>query len=373
MTKKCFKTIFMVMLVFSLVLVSFGSVSASDYVPPTTPVINSFTSSSTNISSGELITLKWDVSGATKVELIGLEKIPEETLPLVGQLKDVWTTTSTTYVLNAYGENGSMISKAIDVNVDVAGSVEISSFKASSQQIQLGETVMLKWQIKNAKSIELYGIEKLPEKELPAVEGQLEVLPLATTSYVLQAIGFNGEVKSKVLTVSVVDNPVSIKSLSISPEEITVGETATITWSSVNATKVTISGISGDLPANGSIDVKPTKSGNIVYTVTALGKLGDKDTKTISLSVLPPEDPAPKIVDFSASSYSVSRGELVKISWDTTNTTGCTLITSDGITLANRPADGSISLTPNITRSYKLIAYNAAGKTAEKTITITVR
>jgi hypothetical protein len=370
LTKKYIKLFFMAMLVFSIILVSFSAVLAAEYEPPTTPIINSFSSSATDIVSGELITLSWDVSGATAIEILGIEKTPETELPLVGQLEDVWVTASTTYILNAYGENGSMVSKSVDVNVDVAGYVDILSFTASSEQIQLGETVMLNWQIQNAKSIEIFGLEKTPEKELPVVEGELEVLPLATTSYVLQAVGYHGEVKSAIVTVSVVDTPVSIDSLYINPDEITLGDIATITWDTTNATKVNISGIDEDLPASGSIDVIPETLGTVVYTITATGELGDTYTDTISIQVNAPS--GPEIIDFSASSYSVSRGTLVKLSWDTEHTTGCMIVTSDGITLLNRPVDGSISLTPNITRSYTLIAYDDDGNTVEKTIEIVV-
>jgi hypothetical protein len=360
----------MVMLAFSLILVPFTSVLADDYIPPTTPVINSFTASETDVTSGETISLSWDVSNAKSIEILGLEK-QEESLPLVGQLDDVWPTTSTTYILNAFGENGSMISKTIDVNVDVSGSVEILSFTSSSQQLQLGETAMLHWKVLNAKSVKIYGLEKFPEgKDIPIVEGDLEVFPLATTTYVLQALGFNGEIVSKVVTVSVFNDPVSIESLTINPDEIKLGETAKISWTTKNAVKVNISGISKDLPANGSIEVKPTSSGTIIYTVKATGALGDKYTKTISLKVT---DSGPKITNFSATSYSVSRGELVTISWNTENAIGCTLITSDGATLRNRPPNGKISLTPNSTKSYTLIAHDADGNTAEKTITIKVR
>jgi hypothetical protein len=357
-------------MMFAIILTSFATVSAADYTPPVTPTINSFTTSATDITLGETVTLAWDISDAVSIEILGLEKQPEEGLPLVGEL-EIWPLASTSYILNAYGENGSMISASVDVNVDTIGEVEILSFTATPTQIQLGETVLLKWQVQNAKSIEIIGLEKLPEKELPVLEGELEVWPMATTTYVLQAVGYQGEITSMPITVSVVNDPVSIESLSIDPEEIVLGETATISWSAPNASKVNISGVDGDLPAEGSVEVKPEEAGTITYEVTATGASGDVATDSIDLVVTEPESEV-TITSFEASAYEVSRGTLVKLSWTTENADGCMIVTSDGITLTNRPANGSISLTPNITRSYTLIAYDADGNTDEKTIEIVV-
>jgi uncharacterized cupredoxin-like copper-binding protein len=357
-----------------MLLTSFVNVSAVDYIPPTTPVINHFTASATNIVIGETVTLSWDISDAIKVELIGLEKVvEEEDLPLKGDLL-VWPMASTTYVLNAYGENGSMVSKSVDVNVDSVGPVQILSFTASPEQVKSGETTTLHWQVKNAKTIDIIGIEKLPEelKEIPIVEGELEVWPMATTTYVLQAVGYKGEVTSEIVTVSVVNDPVEITSLTVTPNEIELDETAVITWKTKNAAKVKISGVDEELPANGSIEVKPDKTGVVKYTVTAVGLSGDLYIDCVSLNVKEPVSKL-KIISFEASKYEVSRGTLVKISWTTEGAVECMIVTSDGISLKDRPANGSISITPNVTRSYTLIAYGDNGKTVEKTIKIVVK
>jgi 3D (Asp-Asp-Asp) domain-containing protein len=371
LTKKIRKIIFVGMLVFAMVFSSVTAVSAADYIPPATPTINSFTASATNIVLGDIVTLSWDVSDATSIEILGLEKLPEEDLPLIGEL-EVWPMESTSYVLNAYGENGTMVTATVDVNADVAGPVEILAFTATPNQIQSGDIVLLEWQVKNAASIEIIGLEKLPEKELPVLEGELEVWPFTTTTYVLQATGFKGEIASASVTVTIVDEPVSIDVLSIEPGEIELGETATISWSATNAEKVNISGIDEDLPAEGTIEVQPEEIGTITYEVTATGASGDIAVDSIELIVNEPPPPI-EIVSFEATAYSVSRGTLVKISWDTENATGCMILTSDGLKLKNRPADGSISITPNVTRSYTLIAYDDEGNVAEKTIEIEVK
>lgn len=369
MARKVIKSTFMGLLVLSMVLGMALSASAASYAPPAAPVINYFTSSAASVEMGDTVTLSWDVQNAESIEIIGIEKLPEE-LPMKGTL-EAWPLASTTYVLNAYGANGTMTSATVDVNVGAQGAVEIVEFKASATQVESGTPVTLSWKLLNAKSIEIIGLEKLPEKEIPVTEGSLEAWPMATTTYVLQAVGFKGEIVSKSLTVTIVDKPVSIDSLTINPAEITLGEAATISWKASNAVKVNISGITGDLSAEGSAQVKPTEAGTKTYTVTAVGQNGDVATKSVNLVVK--QKIVPKIIKFEATKTEVSRGTLVKLSWETENADGCMIVTSDGLRLLNRPANGSISLTPNVTRTYTLIAYDGQQNTVEKDITIVVK
>ncbi|MEN8907506.1 MAG: hypothetical protein ABF289_16265 [Clostridiales bacterium] len=279
LSKLSLSIILVIVLVFSTV----ATVSAV-----TSPVINSFTSSATSISAGDTVTLKWNVSNAQSIEIVGLEKLPEDKLPLVGKL-EVLPFTSTTYVLLAHASDGSMKSKAITVNVDAKGKVSIKYFTASDSEIELGDTVTLNYKVLNAKSIEIVGLEKQIECNPNVTKDSIKVWPLASTTYVLLAVGYNGEMVSAKVTVNVVKK---------------------------------------------------------------------QDEPVINV--------------FKASSYSVSRGTLVSITWDTDNVSSCSIVTSDGITLADRPADGSISLTPNITRSYTLVAVGTNGEKVSKTITIVV-
>jgi len=361
------------MLVIVMVLGMAFSVSAASYAPPATPVINSFTASSTSITQGDTVLLKWDVDNAESIEILGIEKLPEgvEELPLKGEM-DVWPFASTTFVLNAYGANGTMKSATIDVNVDAQGEVEILEFVSSAYQVEPMTTVNLSWKVLNAKSVEIIGLSKLPEKELPAIEGSLEVWPEETTTYILQATGYKGEIISKSLTVSVVSNPVGIESLDIEPSEIFVGEKATISWKTLNAEKVSISGVDGDLPGEGSVEVAPTEPGTVTYTLKATGANGDVAQKSVNLVVKKVEKEI-KILKFEADKTEVSRGTLVKFSWETENADGCMIVTSDGLRLMNRPANGGIAITPNKTRDYTLVAYDGQQNTVEKTITVVVK
>ncbi len=81
--------------------------------------------------------------------------------------------------------------------------------------------------------------------------------------------------------------------LSIAPTTITVGQSATLTWSTTNASSCTASGSwSGSEPTSGTQDVSPTASGSLMYTLTCTapsgsaysGGGGGKSSMSVSLT-----------------------------------------------------------------------------------------
>jgi peptidoglycan-associated lipoprotein len=78
--------------------------------------------------------------------------------------------------------------------------------------------------------------------------------------------------------------------LSVSPESIDRGGTATLTWSTQDATSTTIDGI-GNVPLSGSQQVSPSDS--ITYRLTAQGPGGEAEA-TARLTVVPPPPPPPQ-------------------------------------------------------------------------------
>ena len=86
-------------------------------------------------------------------------------------------------------------------------------------------------------------------------------------------------------------------SLTASPASIERGQSSTLTWSTENATTVTIDGI-GTVDANGSRDVSPNDS--TTYTLTAKGPGGDASANarvTVTVPPPPPPPPAPTVSD----------------------------------------------------------------------------
>ena len=218
MAKKMIKLSLLVTLVCVMALSILNTASAS-----VAPVINYFDASSTNIKPGETVRLDWNVSGADNIELIGLEKSSESNIDPSGSI-EVWPTTSTTYVLIAYGDNNSMASKVITVNVNGSNqrNVRINYFDASDYNIRAGDSVTLSFSLENAESYEIIGLEKT--KEGNQSQDSFEIWPTDTTTYLLRAYGYNGDTVSSSLIVTVdAQDDVQINDFYINPDSINEG------------------------------------------------------------------------------------------------------------------------------------------------------
>ena len=80
--------------------------------------------------------------------------------------------------------------------------------------------------------------------------------------------------------------------LQASPNQIQTGEPATLTWSSTNATSLSLSPGVGNVTAEGSTRVTPSTS--TTYTITATGPGGSADA-TARVAVAPPPPPPPAV------------------------------------------------------------------------------
>jgi plastocyanin len=364
------KSSLMVILVIIMVLSTALAANAATYAPSPAPVIVYFNASSTQIQVGDTVTLDWKVEGAEEVELIGLEKDTECTQK---DSIEVWPMKTTTYVLNAYGPGNTMTTQAITVNVGdpkPEWPPYIEYFVADKYEIEQGESVKIKFKMFNVEDYKITGLEKLPECLFDITEDEIEIWPMATTTYILEAYGKNGQVASKVLTITVNDEAekVSINKFSANPSNIKAGQKATLSWDVDNAKSVKIEGVANYLQAKGSKDIYPQNT--TAYKLVAEGENGDIATKTVVVEVQQSSNNV-EITNFSVDKNNVSRGTLVKLSWTTKNAESCTILTDDGLKLLNRPANGSISITPNKTRTYTLYAGSGSDQD-EESITVVV-
>ena len=83
--------------------------------------------------------------------------------------------------------------------------------------------------------------------------------------------------------------PPTINSFSANKSSIEAGETAILTWTTTNASSVTISPVAGTVAASGSTTVTPTAT--ITYTLVAKGKSGNSVSSTATITVMPRVSP----------------------------------------------------------------------------------
>jgi peptidoglycan-associated lipoprotein len=99
--------------------------------------------------------------------------------------------------------------------------------------------------------------------------------------------------------------PSPTASMSVDPNTIQAGQSATLSWQTTNATDVSIDGI-GAVQPNGTQQVTPTDS--ITYHLTAKGSGGSQEATariTVTQAAAPPPPPTPSVTDEDLFSQSV--------------------------------------------------------------------
>lgn len=186
------------------------------------------------------------------------------------------------------------------------------------------------------------------------------------------------------------------------PNPLVVGNSVSLSWNVTNADTVSL-GIEGytNLPLTGSISLPVTdvtfapnsNDATVTYTLTATKNNQDSaaqtTTQTFILTVLQDSNSgsegttntnSPVIDSFTASESNVNPGDIVTLSWQTTNATDASL---DVTGYSSVPVDGSVSIVipddielpangSSITNTYTLTATNTNAPEGSQTATQTV-
>jgi hypothetical protein len=259
-----------------------GTVTANTTVTVTSaasnPLIIRFAATPTRIAPGGTSTLSWTTSGASQVSISGIGTVE------TSGSRSVSPAATTTYTLTASGSDGKSVTAPVTVTVTTGttGAIpQIVVFVATPQNIDVGGSSKLCWQVTGATSIAIQ----------PGVGSNLSandcvtVSPNQTTTYTLTATNSTGQIQGNA-TVNV-GNQVKILSFTATPGFVPDHSTpVTLAWQTQNATSVVIVGPSlpsQSLPVNGSIVVIPTTDST--YTLTAYGTGGQSVSVTASVNV----------------------------------------------------------------------------------------
>src|SRR5437899_1321414 len=150
-------------------------------------------------------------------------------------------------------------------------------FWANPSSITKGQSTTLTWTSGNTTSVSIdHGVGAVP------ISGSVTVSPTVTTTFTATATGPDGSVTQSV-TVGVDYTGFSpTVSAAASPASITNGQPTTLSWSSSNATYVSIDHGIGQVAAQGSLNVSP--KANTIYTITA-GCAGATVNQQVSVNV----------------------------------------------------------------------------------------
>jgi hypothetical protein len=144
------------------------------------------------------------------------------------------------------------------------------------------------------------------------------------------------------------DTPISF---SVSPSVITLGQPATLTWSSPNALFCVASGDwTGNKSASGSQTITPTSVGAKSYSLTC-------GNASVSLSVTTP--PSATITSFTVYPTVLTVGQTAILNWSSTNAAACT---ASGDWSGAKSASGSDTVKPASagTKTYTLVCGSAS-------------
>jgi len=196
-----------------------------------------FTATPDVVQKGQSVTLTWQVTNANSVSIEGIGDVP------ASGTRKVKPTENTVYTLTAVGEGGTQKATA-DVEI-AAGPLPVILFTASSESVQIGQAVTLKWQVTNATEVNISGgIGKVQLK------GSKQLKPTETTNYTLTAVGEGG---TQTETVSVEVTAAPVIEARVNLQGVTFGSgNATLT---ANAKKI-LDGVAEQLLANPKVKIE---------------------------------------------------------------------------------------------------------------------
>ena len=184
-------------------------------------------------------------------------------------------------------------------------------------------------------------------------------MPTTTTTYTATATGPGGTVTA--MATVTVTQPVPTVTLSAAPASILAGQKSTLSWSSQNATSLSIdNGVGKVTVPAGTMDVTP--SATTTYTITATGAGGSANaTATVTVQ-------QQLGVTLAAKPASIAAGQSSTLTW--TSQAASSVDIQPGIGTVD--LNGSVSVTPSATTTYTATAHDASGNTKTATATVTI-
>ena len=353
---------------YTLSAVNSAGATLSDPVTVTVvvlPVIVEFSASETSdIPSGDTITLTWEVTGSTDSLKITAPGIPD--IPLVGATGsvDVVVDASRTYTLEASNFAGT-VTQTIDVVV--FGAPVIQEFRGSQEvDVPIQSSIDLIWNVDGADSIVIRDSDGREITASTMSMGQISVSIGRDETFTLTAMKgglmATATVMITALRVPTITNFTASKQSDISPNSM-----ITLNWSVSGADTIELDDGSGFVDVtvdNGSRSVTVTQ--DTTYTLRATNAAGFVE-ETVSVTLLP----VPTIASFAASMTSnVPPNSMITLTWSVSGAD--TIELDDGSGFVDVTADnGSRSVTVTQDTTYTLRATNAAGF-VEETVSVSL-
>jgi phospholipase C len=304
-----------------------------------------------NIIQGQSTTITWKVTNGASFSIA--PAVASGTLPLSGSAS-VTPTQTTTFVGTATDANGKTATNSITVNVVPAGSAPTMTLSVSPGVVAAGQSTTLTWASTNSTSVVITPSVLGDDVTSVALSGSTAIVPAATTTYTATATGASGVTVSATATINILG-----VTLVASPSRIGPGQTASLIWTSANATSLSIDQGIGAVALSGNQIVSPAAT--TIYTITATnGTATATATATVN---------APLAVTLKASPANIAPGSQSTLTWASQ---GAVSVSIDQGVSPITGATGSIAVSPTQSTTYTITALDAQGNAATGSATVNV-
>ncbi|MGZ4888393.1 MAG: alkaline phosphatase family protein [Candidatus Angelobacter sp.] len=331
-----------------------GSVSAGGGSGNTGPsqAVVAFAVKPDTIIQGQSTTLTWQVTNGASFSIS--PAVASGTLPMSGSAT-VSPSQTTTYVGTATDANGKTATSSITVTVVPANAPPTMTLSVSPGVVAAGQNTTLTWTSTNSTSVVITPSILGDDVTSVALSGSTTIVPAATTTYTATAKGASGTTASASATINILG-----VTLVASPTRIGPGQTASLSWTSANATSLSIDqGVGVVNGPSGSLSVTPAAT--TIYTITATnGAATATATATVN---------APLAVTLKASPENIAPGSHSTLTW---TSQGAASLSIDQGVGAVTGANGSIAVSPTQNTTYTITAIDAQGNTTTSAATVSV-
>ncbi|HWC57539.1 MAG TPA: hypothetical protein VG621_01105 [Candidatus Paceibacterota bacterium] len=382
--------------IISIAVLAFASVMTVSTAPAHaggTCTVMSFTASPSTVSSGGTSTVSWTTSGCDTVSITPSQN-PDNRPPSSSVSTGALTQTTTFTIVGHTDYGGVSSPQSVTITVSGSGSggggtsggtCQPTSFTAQEYTVQAGDSTVLHWDSQNCDTASIVPAD-YPGDRPPY--GSIDTGAIdRSTEYTLTVYDANGNIGGqRFLTINVVgsgqggNNYCQVSSFSANPSSITQGGYSTLQWNtSGNVSYVTISGLSGNQNASGSITVNPYTT--TTYTLNAYCNGGSNQTSSTTVYVTNNGGgyygSAPQAITTVATVLNGTEAQLngIAIPNTTYGTTNAWFEWGIGTSLGNRTATQFVSsgnssqyynsliagLAPGATYSYRAVVQNANG------------
>jgi len=252
-------------------------------------------------------------------------------------------------------------------------------FSANTNTIPSGQIVTLSWNATNATTVTITastgpGSASRTVITSPLATGTQADKPTQTTTYTAVATGSDNSTSSpQTATVQVVQPAAQpqITAFTASPMAVNSGQTTTITWTTTNATSVTITppvaatDDTGSLPTSGS-SIVPVIS-TTTFTINASGPGGTAVPNSVTVEV-----PFTLTLIASPSTIITGQSSSVTLTWQVTGGTATALSIDNGVCDSCALPQGTATVTPTSTTTYTATATAVDGGKITQSATVTV-